>query len=339
MALSGCSDATEIPASPANSNQGLAIAAFDVQPTQLYRVLNLTGEVVPRARIQVAARATGAVEAVTVDEGHRVTAGQILVRIDVSEARAELQKAEAEAALARFNYERASRLRERNVTSDAELESTRAAVQVTESLVRLWQTRAAYGQVLSPVDGVVSRRFVEPGEAVQAQSPVVELVTLDDLQARFMVSERDAVQLQAGQVFAVRLDALPGQVIDAPLLRVAPSTREQSRLVQVDLSLPSGLADQGIGAGYTVRGSARTDVRDDVMAIPTAAIGRAESSAFVMVVDEENRLQRRTVETGVVRGDRTEIVQGLSPGDRILATSPLDMREGQPVRVVRVLQP
>ena len=336
LLLAGCGD-------PAPSQQALAeddapmpgtpIAAVEVQPRDLSRQLATSGNVEARSRIQLASRTDGTLDAVHVDVGDQIERGELLAELDVAEALAEQRRAEAQADEARFHYQRARELREREVVSQADYQQALARHRIAESERLLWQTRVGFGRVLAPRDAVITARHVEPGEAVDARATLFELAAMDDLVIRLGVSELDVGHLAPDQPVPVQLDALPDNPLEARLARIHPAADSASRLVTVEVALPADAAERGVRPGYLGRVQMAIDRRPDALAVPAAAIGEHQQQRYVYVV-EEQQLAQRLVETGVTRGDWTEVREGLSAGDVVLATNPIDMQDGDAVRVV-----
>ena len=312
---------------------GTPVAAVEIQPRDLSRTLSASGTVEPRVRIRLASRTTGTVDRVLVEVGDAVEQGDVLAELDVSEERAELERARAQAEEARVNYQRTAELRERGVASPAEYQRALAEVRVADSEQSLWETRVAFGEVTAPRDTVVTARFIEPGEAVQAQDTLFELSAMDALVIRLGVSELDVAHLQAGQAVPVSLDALPGEPLDARIRRIDPSAEPGSRLVNVEVALPGDAAGNGVRPGYLGRVRMAIDRRDDAIAVPAAAIGEDGDRRYVYVIEDE-RLQLREIEPGVTRGQWREVLSGLEAGEVVLATNPIDMQDGQAVRIV-----
>lgn len=341
-ALTACSEPASSPASGAGRapqaevERGFPVRAYVVERRTLERSVLVAGTVEPLRSIQLAARTDGVVAEVAVEAGDRVRAGQLLARIDVSEQQAELNRAEATLREARANFERLDALRDRSFVDAASVLSARAALEVAQSEVELWRTRVEFGRIEASIDGYVIQRLIEPGAAVGRLAPAFELADLDQLVLRVGVSELDAAGIAAGSAVAVSVDALADAEVEARVRRVFPAADASSRLVTVELALPGAHADHGIRPGYLARARFTVDSRSEVLAVPAAAVGLGEQP-YVMVIDAEQRLVRREVATGVVRGEWREVSGGLQPGDRVVATSPLDLAEGERVRVVETV--
>jgi membrane fusion protein, multidrug efflux system len=336
VALSACSGGAEAPAAStaASDNEWRApVAAVAVAPRDLSRVLHVSGTVQPRVAIRLASRGSGTVAAVHVEEGNRVEDGALLAELDVSEQRAELMRAEARVAEARFEYARMAELSGRGLVSDADYQRAQAALRVSEAERELWRTRVDFGRIVAPRATVVTARHIEPGEAVQAQQVLFELADLDALVLHLGVSELDVVHLREGQTMAVHLDALPGLPLEGTLRRIFPAASIDNRMVTVELALPSDAAGLGVRPGFLARVRMSVDSRPQALAVPSSAIGEDNGGHYLYVIEDE-RLSRRRIQTGVSRGEWTEVVDGLHEGEVALATQPIDMRDGQPVRIV-----
>ncbi len=332
--LAGCDPAADAGAEEGNAvPAGTPVAAVEIQPRNLSRTLSSSGTVEPRVRIRLASRTAGTVDRVHAEVGDAVDQGDVLAELDVSQDRAELERARAQAEEAQVNYQRTAELRERGVASPAEYQAALVQLRVAQSEQSLWETRVAFGQVTAPRATVVTARYVEPGEAVQAQETLFELSALDALVIRLGVSELDVGHLEAGQPVPVRLDALPGNTMEASIRRIDPAAEPGSRLVNVEVALPADAVDQGVRPGYLGRIRMPIDRRDDVLAVPAAAIGEDGDQRYVYVI-EDDRLHYRVIEPGVTRGQWREVVSGLEAGEVVLATNPIDMDDGQAVRIV-----
>lgn len=329
-ALAGCqpelsSTPTERPATP--------VAAYEVTTRDLSRPLRMAATVEPRALISLAARTEGTVQNVAVEEGDRVSAGQLLAQLDVAEAAAELARSQAQLASATLDFERAIELRRRGVATAIEYQAADVALQVARSQRDLWQSRVSYGRIEAPQASMIIARHIETGEAVESQSTLFELADMDQLVLRLGVSELDVVHLQQGQQLPVTLDALPELRLEGVVRRIFPAALGTSRLITVEVQLPSSAWQQGVRPGFLARIDAAIDPRPDTLVVPSAAVGSEDDGYYVFIIAKDT-LVRRTVRTGISRSRWTEILEGLEPGELILASNPIDMLDEQKVRIV-----
>ncbi len=313
-----------------------AVAGYELAPIDLSRSINVSSRVEPLTVNHIASRMSGLIHDLYVQEGDIVQDGEVLARMDVEEESAELRRAEARMAYARARYERVRELREREAESAAAYEEARTEMQVAESEVDLWQTRVKLGEILANKNGVITRKFVEAGDAVASNERIFQLADNSILVARVGVAERDVVRLDQGDPVSVRIDAFSGNSFDGSIRRIFPSAEETSRLVTVEVEISQNHDDMLIRPGYLARVQIRTDHRPDVLAVPSESLlasGRNES--FVYIIDENDELKRRDVETGVSRRNWTEILDGLEAGDVVVGANPTNLRENLYVQVTR----
>ncbi|MCC5808480.1 MAG: efflux RND transporter periplasmic adaptor subunit [Opitutales bacterium] len=340
--LAGIAVAAAFPAgcgggAPENANDAEAprtpVAAVEIVRRDLSRQLDVSGTVEPLARVRLATRAAGTLRRVHVEEGDTVKAGDVLAELDVAEEEAELEGARAREEQARLDFERIEEMFSRELVSTSEFERARTDLRAAQSEGRLWEARVGFGRVTAPVDAVVTARYVEPGEGVDARHTVFELMVMDKLVVRVGVSELDVGHLERGRTVSVRLDALPDAEMEGTVRRVFPSADGASRLVTVEVALPADAATRGVRPGYLARVRASIDRRPDALAVPAAAVGEEGDDRYVYVIDD-GYLRRRGIEPGATRGQWTEVLSGLEEGEIVLATNPIEMGDGEPVRIV-----
>ncbi len=333
LALGGCTEPAQVGGAEEPPERQTPVAAVEIVRRDLSRHLTTSAAVQSRSQVRLAARTSGTLEAVLFEEGETVGKGEVLARLDMAEQRAELARASAQADQARQAYERAARLRAQELISASEYDRLATELRVAESERQLWRTRLSFGEVVAPIAATVTARLVEPGEAIQSQQTLFELTAMDELVLRLGVSELDVVHLRSGQGVVVELDAMPGERLAGTVRRIFPTAEIESRLITVEVALPPDAWERGVRPGFLARVRVPIDQRADAIAVPVAAVGEAGEERYVFVI-RDGRLQRRIVEIGATRGQWTEILSGLEPGEIVLATNPIDMREGQAVRIV-----
>lgn len=334
--LAACQRSSEPDIESNGESAATPVAAMTLAERDLSRRVRVGAPVEARQTIRLASRSAGTLLAVHVEEGDAVEAGEILAELDMSEQRAELRRAEAQAERARLDYERLRELLDRDSISQADYQRARAELRIAESERDLWQTRVDFGRVTAPVDTVVTQRLVEPGEAVDARDTLFELAVLEQLVIEPGLSELDVARLEPGRTLPVRLDALPGETFEGRLQRIFPAADPQSRLVTVEVALPGDAAERGVRPGYLARLEFEVNRQRDVLALPASIVGSDDERGgrYVYVI-EDGRLVHREVETGLSQDGWIEITGGIEPGETVLASNPIDMRDGQRVRIVQ----
>ena len=310
--------------------------AYEVSQRDLSRRIQLSSPVETLRTIELAARTAGIVREVFVETGDRVSAGQLLAELDVREQRAELARAEAALREAQTNFDRLKRLRDSNYIDEASFITARSTLDIAESDVELWRTRVDFGRIVSPIDGHVIGRMVEPGASIGSLATAFEIANLNELVVRIGVSELDVGEITVGSEVPLSVDALRDSgPLTGTVRRIFPAADGASRLLTVEIALPDAF-EQGVRPGFLARADLLVDYKENVLAVPAGSVGMGEQQ-YVMVINDDSELVRRAVSTGVIRGDWREILGGLEPGDQIVSSNPLDLAEGDLVRVVDMI--
>ncbi|HEY4900445.1 MAG TPA: efflux RND transporter periplasmic adaptor subunit [Terriglobales bacterium] len=178
-----------------------------------------------------------------------------------------------------------------------------------------------YARITAPYDGVVTWRFSDTGSLVQAGTsntsglPVVTVAQINVLRLRIPVPESIAAIVKIGDSADVHVQAT-GEHFTGKIARFTNSLDPSTRTMQVEIEVPNPTYRLQPGMYANVQLSAAS--RPNILAVPIEAIRRSENKTSVLVVDSQNRVQSRDVQTGVQSSNAVEIVAGLSPGERVI---------------------
>jgi HlyD family secretion protein len=326
-----------------------------------------TGVVNPVKTVQVGTYVSGPIQEIEVDFNSTVREGQLLAKIDprpfqvkvdaaeaeLSNARAGLEKAKADASLKALSLERAKRLSRDGIVSAAEVDAAvsedrqaraqvaLAGAQVESAGARVAEARVnlAYTDIVSPVDGVVVSRNVDVGQTVAAsfQTPTLFLVAQDlrEMQVNASVSESDIGGVEAGQTAAFTVDAYPGAPFQGTVTQVRNAPVTLQNVVTYEVIIGVDNADLRLKPGMTANVTVATANRDDAVRVPTAALRfrpplPADGAVAVAAPEGAPRtsriwkLDRRgeptpvPIERGIADERFTEVTAGIQPGDRVI---------------------
>jgi len=194
----------------------------------------------------------------------------------------------------------------------------RAQAQIRVSLAGLERTT-----LTAPFDGIVARVTGEVGEFTTPSPPgiptppAIDLIDDSCLYVSAPMDEVDAPRLKAGQPARITLDALPGQTYSGKVRRIAPYVTEvekQARTVDVEVDFDTPPTEILL-VGYSADVEAIIERRDDVLRVPTQAI---QQDGSVLVLGKGDKLEARQLKPGLANWAFTEVVSGLSAGDRVL---------------------
>ncbi|TNC72616.1 efflux RND transporter periplasmic adaptor subunit [Rubellimicrobium roseum] len=315
-----------------------------LEPETLRRTVRVIGTLQPYRRVDLSAETGGRVEEVAVRPGDAVTAGQVLVQVDVERlgldvqlARSNADSTRAQLAVAEDQLQRQEALIERGVaapTTAAELRASvaaqRASLAAQEDAIRSAELALEGATVRAPFDGVVSARSVEPGAVIGAGTPLLTVVDLTRMEMVGVAPVGAGATLSAGQAVELSVDGLGGQSFEGTVERIAPVAQEGTRALPVYVEVPN--AGGPLLGGMFATGRIVVAEQPDALAVPQGAI-REEGGPHVLVI-EGDALVRRDVTPGEEwPGGRVQ-VEGLAPGDRVVTAALEGLEPGQPVELV-----
>ena len=214
--------------------------------------------------------------------------------------------------------------------ADANARAKQASCNAAESDIKRAQAQTHVAQagidrtiLAAPFSGVVARITGEVGEYTTPSPPgvptppAVDLIDDSCLYVSAPMDEVDAPKIKVGQYARVTLDAMPGEVFEGKVRRIAPYVTEiekQARTVEIEVDFEQP-AKLHLLVGYSADVETIIERRDDILRIPTQAI-RQDNKVFVLGAD--NKLEERQLDTGISNWSFTEVISGLNEGDQVL---------------------
>ncbi len=290
---------------------------FTAEPRTVRRERRYPASVDPWLVANVPAEVAGRVAEVRVDPGSIVAPGQPLVVLDEEIAASDLRRAVARLEETKRLLAQGERLLASRVASPTEVESLRAEFRLADAEEDTARARLERHVIGAPFAGSVVERFVQVGEAVNANQPVVRLVDTSRLRIVFFVNERDVFSFPPGRLLALHLPASPGEMFEAPVVHVAQASEEDTRLFRVEAALDN--ADLALRGGLSGEVTAEVGLYEDQLFIPTACVRLEGAGAYVLRVPPgEGGPERVRVRIGEELDGFYPVFEGLSSGDRLL---------------------
>jgi HlyD family secretion protein len=327
-------------------------------------LLTSSGYVVARRKAVVSAKIQGRLAELKVEEGSRVREGQLLARLEsadyqaqVSRARAQLERAQADLAENERQLRQAERLTSENIMARDQLEAVQSRVRIAEAGISQARAELAYAQaalrdtrILAPFSGTVVKKMAEVGESVAPIPPgvnlstssgaIVALADLDTLEVEADVAESNVARLGPEQPAEVTVEAFPDRRYRAVLRQVIPTADRTKATVQVKVTILD--KDQNLkpemSAKVTFLERARpapaagSAPEAPVVLIPAEALVTREGKPVVFEV-KDGKARRRAILTGPTRQGQVVVQQGLTGSETLVARPPDTLRDGDSVKV------
>jgi RND family efflux transporter MFP subunit len=338
-------------------------------PSQAFTLLNASGYVVAQRKAALAAKATGRLDWLGVEEGSRVRSGDVIARLEGLDAEASLRQATAALAVARSqseqagveladanrNLQRQKDLLASGVVSQADFDSAearrdraRAALSAARSNVKVAaeaQAGAAvaldYTRIRAPFNGVVLTKNADVGDivtplgaAANAKASVVTIADLASLKVEADVSESNLEKVKVGQPCEILLDALPGSRFAGRVHTVVPTADRSKATVLVKVSFlepdPRILPEMSAKVAFLER-PVQGDEQKPKTVVPTSSLVSRGGASYLYLLKGDRVVETRVTLGGKV-GDLQEVTAGVKAGDKI-AIKPLEkLKNGSRVK-------
>lgn len=311
---------------------GLTVEAYVVKMQPLTQGLSLSGTLLAGEEVELRAETTGKLVEFHLDEGRFVSKGQLLARVNDSEIRARLEKLKSDLKLAEEDLQRKQRLREINALSQQDLDAAVNRVDGIKADIRLSQAQIEKAEIRAPFDGRIGLRNVSPGSFIGATTVLATLIQDNPLRLEFSVPERFAPSIQKGKEVVFTLGHYPTEY-KATIYATESGIDQQTRALRVRANTPNPKGELIPGAfarvSFTINGSPET------LLVPPHALVPVLGGQNV-VLTRNGKATFVPVETGVRTATAVEIVSGIQPGDTLLTSGLLQVREGSFVSPVLI---
>ena len=295
----------------------------------------------------VAPKIGGRVELLNVDIGDTIKRNQVVARLDDAEyeqavllakadlavAKANLVEAQSADEIAERELKRISELLNGGLASDSEYDSAkadqlakqaklavskaqveRAEASLETAKIRLGYTKIAAGWTGGDDNRAVGERFVNEGDMVSANTPILSIVELDPVLGIIYVSEKDYVYLKPGQSAFLTTDAHPEEIFDGEISRIAPVFRQATRQARVELTLENH--ELRLKPGMFIRATIVFKKIEDALIIPEQALTKRDNKDGIFVVNDDHKTVRWCpVKVGIRENEKVQIErEGLTKG-------------------------
>ena len=307
--------------------------------------LSVVGTTAPVHGVTVSADLPGTVDTITFDSGSFVHEGDVLVKLDTRQERAQLAALEAQRDLAKINYDRTQQLVNEGVISRQEYDKSTAEQKQTEANVGEIKATIQRKTIRAPFSGILGIRQVNLGQYMSAGTAIVSLQALNPIYANFNVPQQVMSQMRPGQSVRISTDGASGHAYTGRVNALESTVDESTRNVQVQATLAN--ADNKLRPGMFVQVEVGVGAERTLFPLPASAINYAPFGDSVYVVTDlkgpdgktYRGVRQQFVKIEGARGDQVGIVSGLNPGEEVVTSGAFKLRNGAAVAVNNKIQP
>lgn len=330
-------------------------------------VLNASGYVTARREATVSSKVTGKVVAVLIEEGLKVTNGQVLARLDDSNIRTDLEVAQAElesaqaavgetrAQLKQANndYQRAIVLAAQKIDSASDLDQAEASAKALQAHLQWQQAQIDVARrqvdqiqqnlddtvIRAPFDGVITTKDAQPGEMISPEASsgftrtgIGTVVDMKSLEIEIDVNENYINRVSPGQAVIATLDAYPDWQIPCKVIAIIPTADRDKSTVKVRVAFdqldPRILPDMSVKVAFQEAANAPAS---RTVTVPKSAVVEEDGRDVVFVVND-GRAERRAVTVSDTQNDDSILSAGLSAGEKVIVNPPENLQDGTAIK-------
>jgi membrane fusion protein, multidrug efflux system len=316
------------------------ISAAEVKTESVPRFATGIGSVTAVHQVTINPEVGGRVTKLFFEPGTMVKAGDPLVQLNDGPERGDLASYEAQARWAETTLQRSSQLAQRQFEAretvdqkQSQLDQARAMIIKTEALI-------AQKLIRAPFSGQLGTRQIEVGQYLTPGAPIVTLTDLSMLYVNFTLPSQMRPEIVVGQHVNVTADAFPGRTFTAEVTTIEPQVSADTRTMTVQATMQN--PDNALLPGMFVNAAVVLPSQPDVMVLPETAVDYTLYGDSVYVIREDGqdangrpilKAVRTPVKTGARAGGKVVILQGLKPGERVVAAGQIKVQNGAQVAI------
>jgi membrane fusion protein (multidrug efflux system) len=322
-----------------------AVTTVVAKPESWSTTLNAIGTVAAVQGVTVSADLPGVIDEIDFDSGRAVNAGDVLVRLDTKQERAQLAAAEAQVTWSKLAFDRAKDMTSKGIAAQ-EVED-RAAAEYKQAVARVGEIKATIARktIRAPFAGVLGIRQVNLGQYLAGGAPIVTLQSLRPAFVNFSVPQQEIGKLAVGSRVEVTSDALGGATESGTIKAFESVIDESTRNVRVQ-----AISDNQSGKlrpGMFVEARLARGGSSDVIVVPASAISYAPFGDSVFIVENMKGpdgksyrgVRQQFVKLSGARGDQVGVLTGVKPGEEVVTSGVFKLRPNAAVVVNNSVQP
>lgn len=340
LALTGCgqSGGASTSAPPPPNVQTVRVKQGDI-----VRTLTLPGNVRAYQEATLYAKVAGYLKSIAVDKGDWVKANDALAEIEAPEMLADLVKFKAELAVAEVELKRVQEAvtKAPDLVMPQTVDAARSKYEIAKANLERIQTLLGYSKIIAPFDGVITRRWVDPGAFIPSatsgsaakNAAVVTLMDFRRVRVQVAVPQSDAALVKTGLPVQVSVEELPGRAFEGQITRFAYALDESTKTMMTEIEIPN--PELVLRPGMYVNCHIALEKKTDALLLPAEALVTEKKKNFVFCF-RDGKAVRVPVKIGFDDGVSVEVLEGLKLNESVIATGKQAITDGQSVNATEV---
>lgn len=330
LALLGCNGGDEATV----SDPTVPVTLAPVTHGQFVLPVYTSGRLSIGDEMRLSFKTGGVFEGYQTEEGERVTKGQVLASLVLSEISAQVDMATSSLEKARRDFRRVRNLYEDSVATLEQLQNSETAINVARAQYQVAKFNLDHSVIMAPTDGIVLKQTAESNELVGAGTPIVLFgTTSNDWTVNTGVADRDVVRLVIGDTAQVIFDAYPKAGVKGRVSEIAESPSPATGTYEVKIALDR--QDSRLLSGFSAKVTIFPHPEPSSFLVPVDAVVQSDQhGASVYTVSDQNTAKRIDVNIAHLLDDRVAISGGLDGVSTVITRGVEYLADGKPIKVV-----
>jgi len=330
--MSAC---TSPPSETVTPQEIITVEVVPVQQSELAVPIRSSGRLASKAELKLSFKIGGIIQRMFVEEGQVVKKGDLLAQLDLSEIKAQVQKARSVYEKAQRDLQRVLQLYQDNAVTLENYQDAQTGVDIARSNLRVAEFNLRHARINAPSNGTVLKRFMETNELVGPGMPVFFFGSTEkDWVIRVGLTDRDVVLLSLGDRARIFFDAYPSDEFEAQVSEIAETADPRSGLFEIELTVHS--SGQKLVSGFIAKVEITPATTRQFAVIPMDALVEGNGySGFIFVPDSaRNRAVKKPVKIGFLFDESIAIESGLEQIGEVISAGSHYLVDGSPISII-----
>ncbi|MAU16419.1 MAG: efflux transporter periplasmic adaptor subunit [Muricauda sp.] len=307
----------------------IPVSGIVLKPQIFKDNISISGSLEPDEQIEIRSEIPGVVESINFKEGSKVSEGQVLVRVNDIELRAQLSKALTAKKLASENERRAKLLLEKQAISQEEYDIASADFQSANAEAELIAAQLSKTVLKAPFSGTIGLRSISKGTYVTPSTVIAKLVNTEDLKITFSVPEKYAPQVHVGTVLNFTTSD-SDELYEATIYAIDPEIEVSTRTLRVRAIMDN--REKNLYPGGFANVILPLETINDALLVPSESLIPVQNGKRVFI-SQNGKAKEVDVQTGSRTGSSVRVISGLKAGDTVITYGVMAIQDGSPIDV------
>lgn len=312
-----------------SAKPAMTVNGIIIEPQRFSNQINLTGTIEANEMIDLRSEVSGVVQQINFQEGSQVNKGQLLIKINDIDLKAQLSQAQTRANLSAENERRARLLLQKDAISQEELDIAVAEHRSNMAQIDLVKAQIAKTAIIAPFSGKIGLRYISPGAFVTSTTPIAKLVNNQNVKITFAIPEKYASAMKPNAEIQFQISGSK-ELFNAKIYAVEPEVDAATRTLTVRAMAEN--KEEKLFPGTFANVIVPLQDIDEALLIPNEAIIPIQNGKKVFIT-ENGKAKEVIIETS----NRTEkeilVLSGLKKGDTVITSGIMALRNGAPLSV------